>query len=200
VSDIPRTKRILRSLPSRRAGRLIAKRWRERLGYLALSLFIGWHTIAMMLVPVPQNNPIVRAFRALYQPYLTSLGLDTTWDFFSPIGWGHQFAYVIEDADGKEHAFMPILEVNWLLATRRWSERVFETVMNEPHLYGGYFAAAYCRKHASLKPVAVTLLEIPESRYWPDDHLSGNRPNDPAYMLSNLAVHNPLIRFDCLQK
>lgn len=179
---------------------MIAERWPERLGYLALSLFIGWHTIAMVLVPLPQNNPIVRSFRTLYQPYLTPLGLDSTWDFFSPIGEGHQFGYVIEDADGKEHTFMPILDVNWLLPTRRWSERIFETVMNEPHIYGEYFAASYCRKHASLKPGAVTLIEIPESRYLPDDHLSGRRPNDPEYLILHHPAHNPLIRFDCEQK
>jgi len=179
---------------------MIAAHWRARLGYLAMSLFIVWHTTAMMLAPVPQNNPIVRSFRALYQPYLTPLGLDANWDFFSPIGWGHQFGYVIEDADGKQHTFMPILDVSWVLPTRRWSERIFETVMNEPYLYGEYFAASYCRKHASQKPVAITLLEILESRYWPDDHLGGRHPNDPEYLISYLPAHNPLIRFDCQQK
>lgn len=174
---------------------MVPTEWRARLGYLAMSLFLGWHTIAMMLAPVPANNPIVQSFRAVYQPYLTSLGLDTTWDFFSPIGWGHQFAYVIEDANQKEHIFVPILDVNWLLPTRRWYERIFETLLVRPDLYGEYFAALYCQKHASLKPVAITLLDLQEGRYWPQDHLSGRRPDDLAYL-----VPNPLMRLGCPQK
>lgn len=168
---------------------MISRRWRERLGYLALSLFVGWHTIAMALAPVPEKNPIVRSFRALYQPYLTALGLDTTWDFFSPIGTGHQFSYVILGEDGKEHTFMPILEVNWLLPDRRWYERIFTSLMTSPEIYGEYFAAFYCRKHPSLKPVSIILLENVEERYWPEDHLSGRRPYDPNYFTVNTLMH-----------
>jgi hypothetical protein len=136
----------------------------------------------------------------VYQPYLTPLGLDGNWDFFSPIGYGRQFGYVIEDADAKERTFMPILDVSWLLATRRWYERVFETVMNQPELYGGHFARSYCARHAALNPVAVTLVEIPEVRYWPQDHLSGSRPNDPQFLMSQRSTQNPLIRVHCQPK
>ena len=44
---------------------MIRKAWRDRLIYSAASLFLGWHTIAMLLAPVPENNVVVEAFRDL---------------------------------------------------------------------------------------------------------------------------------------
>src|SRR5262249_38256412 len=132
---------------------------RHRFLYAVGSLFIAWHLVAMLLAPLPDRNDIVRSFRGLFQPYLSFLGLDTTWNFFSPIGMGHQFRYTIEDADGKEHTFAPIEDVNWLLPERRWYERAFTELMNDPETFGSYFAALYCRKHASLKPVSILLVE-----------------------------------------
>jgi hypothetical protein len=168
------------------------KRLRTRILYAVGSLFIGWHVIAMLLAPLPDRNGIVLSFRGLFQPYLSFFGLDTTWDFFSPIGMGHQFRYTIEDADGKEHTFAPIEEVNWLLPERRWYERAFTELMNDPETYGAYFAALYCRKHASLKPVSILLVEMQEQRFWPKDQIAGKRPYDPPFVLAN-----PLMRADC---
>jgi hypothetical protein len=169
-----------------------AKPRRNRILYAAGSLFLAWHLIAMLLAPLPDRNDIVRSFRALYQPYLSFFGLDTTWDFFSPIGTGHQFRYTIEDADGKEHTFSPIEDVNWLLPERRWYERAFTELMNDPETYGSYFAALYCRKHAALKPVSILLVEMQEQRFRPKDQMSGKHPYEPPYVLAN-----PLMRADC---
>jgi hypothetical protein len=169
-----------------------AKQRGNRLLYAMGSLLLAWHTVAMMLAPVPDRNTIVQSFRYLFQPYLSFFGLDTTWDFFSPIGTGHQFRYTIEDAEGKEHTFTPIADVNWLLPERRWYERAFTELMNDPETYGNYFAALYCRKHASLRPVSILLFEMQEERFWPKDHMSGKRPYNPPYV-----VPNPLMRADC---
>jgi hypothetical protein len=172
-------------------GVTAAKR-RNRLLYAVGSLFLAWHTVSMVLAPVPDRNTIVQSFRDLFQPYLSFFGLDTTWDFFSPIGIGHQFRYTIEDADGREHAFTPIADVNWLLPERRWYERMFTELMNDPDTYGKHFAAVYCRKHASLRPVSILLVEMQEQRFWPRDHMSGKRPDSPPYV-----IPNPLLRADC---
>ena len=174
---------------------MVSKLWRERIGYGVLSVFVAWHTIAMVLAPVPEKNPIVRAFRAVYQPYLTPLGLDTTWDFFSPIGIGHQLSYTIEDFEGKEHTFMPIFDVSWFLPDRRWYERIYTSLMTNPEIYGDYFVAIFCRKHAALKPASIILYENVEERYWPADHLRGRAPNDPKYF-----TVNPLRHVDCPQQ
>jgi hypothetical protein len=169
-----------------------ASKPRNRLLCAAGSLFLAWHVVSMVLAPVPDRNTIVQSFRGLFQPYLSFFGLDTTWDFFSPIGTGHQFRYTIEDAEGKEHTFTPIADVNWLLPERRWYERAFTELMNDPEAFGGYFAAFYCRKHASLKPVSILLVEMQEQRFWPKDQIAGKRPDNPPYV-----IPNPLMRADC---
>ena len=170
--------------------------WRDRLIYLAASLFLGWHTIAMMLTPVPANNVIVQAFRKLYHPYVTLVGIDATWDFFSPIGNSFQYRYTIEDAAGKEYTFKPITEINWLTPTHRWYERILQELMTNPDLYGDYFAKFFCRKQAVLKPVAITLVSVQEGEFWPQDHLLGkNRTTDPEYL-----TETPVLRANCPAK
>ena len=42
------------------------KTWRNRLAYLAGSLFLAWHSVAMVLAPVPSDNVIVDTFRSFY--------------------------------------------------------------------------------------------------------------------------------------
>ena len=173
-----------------------SKRWRERLTYSAMSLFLAWHTVATMLAPVPEKNVIVQAFRGLFQPYLTLTGTDTTWDFFSPLSSSYQFRYAIEDAAGNEHSFTPIADVNWLTPNHRWDERIFATLISTPALIGDYFTKQFCREHAALKPVAVTLLYLEEKEFWPQDYLLGKqRTTDPA----NYNLY-PLLRADCPQQ
>jgi predicted DCC family thiol-disulfide oxidoreductase YuxK len=173
-----------------------SKRWRERLTYSAMSLFLAWHTVATMLAPVPEKNVIVQAFRGLFQPYLTMTGTDTTWDFFSPLSSSYQFRYAIEDAAGNEHSFTPIADVNWLTPNHRWDERIFATLISTPALIGDYFTKQFCREHAALKPVAVTLLYLEEKEFWPQDYLLGKqRTTDPA----NYNLY-PLLRADCPQQ
>lgn len=158
-----------------------------------MSLFLGWHTVAIMLAPVPANNVIAQSFRDLFQPYLTLTAINTTWDFFSPVGDGLQFRYVIEDADGNEHTFTPILEVNWFTPNHRWDERIFELLMATPEILGDYYTKFFCRKHALLRPVAITLLRIEEEAFGPQDHLLGkHRTKDPEYF-----TETTLLRADC---
>lgn len=152
---------------------MISRRWRAHLTYFAMSVFLAWHAIAMLLAPVPNNNVTVAAFRYLFQPYLAFIGLDNNWDFFSPIGIGHQFRYVITDAAGKEHTFAPIEQFAWFQPTHRWHEKIYDQIMYEPEVYGEYFALAFCRKHAALKPVSIRLLARQEAAFFPADYLSG---------------------------
>ena len=181
---------------SRLSAMTMSKRWRERLTYSAMSLFLGWHTIATILAPVPEKNVIVQAFRNVYQPYLTLTGIDTTWDFFSPLSSSYQFRYTIQDAAGNEHTFTPIQEVSWLTPNHRWDERIFATLISTPTLIGDYFTKSFCREHASLRPVAVTLLYLEEKEFWPQDYLLGKqRTTDPA----NFTLY-PLLRAACPQQ
>ena len=172
------------------------KKWRAPAAYSAFSLFLAWHTIATLLSPAPANNVIVRSFRSLFQPYLTLTGIDTTWDFFSPLSRSYLFQYAIEDADGKQHIYTPIADVSWLTPNHRWDERIFATLISNPALIGDYFATEFCRQHAALKPLSVTLLYLDEHDYWPQDYFAGKqRTTDPAnYTLT------PVLRAACPQQ
>ena len=50
---------------------MIRTQWRDRLIYLAMSAFVAWHTLAMVIAPAPDNSVIVQSLRGLFQPYLT---------------------------------------------------------------------------------------------------------------------------------
>jgi hypothetical protein len=172
------------------------KAWRDRLVYWAASLFLAWHTIAMMLTPVPEQNVIVRAFRTLFHPYVTVIGIDASWNFFSPVGSSYQWRYVVEDADGNKHTFTPIKDINWFTPAHRWYEKILQEPMIRPTIYGDYFAKFFCRKQAALKPVAVTLVSVEEGSFWPQDYLLGkNRTADPEYL-----TEIPVWRADCPQQ
>jgi len=151
-----------------------------------MSAFLAWHTVAMVLSPVPNNNMTVGAFRALFQPYLTFIGLDNSWDFFSPMGVGYQFLYVITDAGKKEHTFMPIEQFVWFQPTHRWHEKIYDQVMYEPDIYSEYFASSFCRKHAALNPVSIRLLARQEEVYWPEDYLAGRNRFEDDYVIVNV--------------
>jgi hypothetical protein len=132
----------------------------------------------------------------VFQPYLTLTGIDTTWDFFSPLSRSYLFQYAIEDADGQQHIYTPIADVSWLTPNHRWDERIFATLISTPTLIGDYFTKEFCRQHAALKPVSVTLLYLDENDYWPQDYFAGKqRTTDPAnYTLT------PLLRAACPQQ
>jgi predicted DCC family thiol-disulfide oxidoreductase YuxK len=179
----------------RLSAMMVSKKWRGRSLYTVASLFLAWHTVSTMLAPLPDKNAIVHAFRTVFQPYLTLTGTDTTWDFFSPLSSSYEFRYVIEDAAGNQHTFTPIADVSWLTPNHRWDERIFATLISTPTLIGGYFANEFCREHAALKPVAVTMLYLEEKEFWPQDYFLGKqRTTDPA----NYNLY-PLLRAGCPQ-
>src|SRR5437868_6290703 len=99
---------------------MIDERCRERLNYTAISLFVAWHTIGMVIGPSP-DSVITRSFRAVWGNYLTYFKLDSSWTFFAPeIGLQSQFRYIIKDVDGKEHAFELAITPNQFHPKYRW--------------------------------------------------------------------------------
>jgi hypothetical protein len=179
---------------------MIAKQWRKRLNYLAISLFVVWHTIAMVVGPSP-DSVISRSFRALWAPYLTYFRLESSWSFFAPeIGLQSQIRYVIEDADGNEHTFVPTIALNQFHPKYRWFKLVYEGVFIEhSEIFGEAPVALLCRKHASLRPVSITVFQVQQERdFWPEDQLSGKHPLDPEfatmYRLQAAACPGELVR------
>ena len=58
-------------------------------------------------------------------------------------------------------------------------------IMEAPDTYADFAAQYFCRKQATLKPISVTLLQVVENDYWPDDRLLGKQPRDPDYVTVN---------------
>ena len=162
---------------------------RARLSYLLMSLVVAWHSLAMVIAPAPDGSGFVQSLRLVLQPYLSLLRLDTTWNFFAPsVGRHTQFRYVIEDAAGEPHMFVPTEEANVSLAQYVWWREfkyLYEGVMESPQTRGEQVTALLCAKHASLQPAAVTLLELQEQEFWPADHLSGKNPLDDEFVMAN---------------
>jgi hypothetical protein len=160
---------------------MMSKPWRERLTYAAMSLFVGWHSFIMLVAP--NSSQTAEAIRAVVQPYLSFFRLESTWAFFAPsVGKHSQFRYVIEDSSGKEHVFVPVLELNRLLPSDFWIRNSYYGLIESPGNFGQFFAAKFCRKHAALHPTSITLQAIQEQDFWPDDYLRGMNPLDPEFV------------------
>jgi len=158
---------------------MISQRWRGGLTYAAMSIFVAWHTLAMVVAPASGNSALAQSLRVLLDPYLTLFELDHTWRFFSPdIARGDQLRYVITDASGRRHTFVPSEKWNWFsTALLGWDQ----TVLDEPETYAAPFAAVFCREHAALRPVSVTFLQVKEKAFTPEDHLNGGHPLGPGF-------------------
>jgi hypothetical protein len=162
---------------------MITERWRRRLIYGAMSAFVAWHTLAMVIAPAPDRSPSAQALRGLVQPYLSFFRLDNQWDFFAPnVNRLSDLQYIIEDSAGNHHSFAPGADLRWFYPTSIWFKAWYYAIMENPELYADSAAAIFCRQHAALRPTAVTLLEYQEGVIAPEDHLKGKHPLDEEFV------------------
>ena len=155
----------------------------SKLSYVVMSLFLGWHTLAIVVAPAPGSSATVQSLRVLLQPYLTLFGLDNKWDFYAPsVARGRQLRYVIEDAAGTSHTFVPAKDLNWFHPSYWWVGAWHDAIADYPETFGDYAVVLLCRKHASLHPISITLLSIQENDFSKTDHLSGKHPMDAEFV------------------
>ncbi len=160
----------------------IWKQWRGRLTYAAMSLLVVWHTVAMVLAPSP-DSVVTDSARSLFDPYLTLFLLQSTWSFYAPdMRVEPEFRYVVEDASGQHHTFVPAEKVSRYHPSDIWVKDWYIHVMDHPETYSKPVAAYLCREHASLHPASITLLEIDQKEFWPADQLSGKTPFDFEFL------------------
>lgn len=154
---------------------------RQRLTYIAMSLFVAWHTLAMVVAPAPDSY-LWQVLRIVQQPYLTLFRLDNQWDFFAPdVGEGSRFRYVIEDKDGQRHSFDPADRLSWFHPAFFWMRSWYYGIIDDPGLYGDAAAARLCKQHADLEPLAVTFYDVQEERFRREDLLAGKSRSDPEF-------------------
>lgn len=160
--------------------------WRQHLTYAAMSLVVAWHSIAMMVSPAPNGSEIVSSMRLFFHPYLALFRLETPWNFFAPVGKHAEFRYVVEDDAGQEHTFVPSEETAQSLSRYVWWRefKYFnDAIMASPEFRADAAGALLCQRHAALKPVSVTILEVAEQYFRPADELLGKHPLDPEFVV-----------------
>ena len=175
---------------------MIAKVWRERAIYAAMSAFVAWHSFVMIMAPAPETSEGLEPLLALLHPYVTLLQLDNEWDFFAPnINTGARLRYVLETEDGTTRTFTPLDEYNWYFPYFMWNSEWQDAILESPDVNARIAAALFCQQHAALKPVAVTLVEVTQKDFTPQDYLDGKRPFDPEFV-----TENTIKRFSCPPK
>lgn len=160
---------------------MISEKLRVRLTYIAMSAFVTWHTLAMVLAPAPESDVTLLARQAL-QPYLTFFRLDNQWDFFAPsVGEGSRLRYDVQDRDGKVHAFMPAAELRWYHPNFLWFRSWYYRIIDDPDNFAESAGVIFCRKHAALRPLAITFYEIQEEKFTPEDFAAGKQRMDKDF-------------------
>jgi len=153
--------------------------------YLAMSLFVGWHSLAMIIAPAPYGSPIIEGLHAMVRPYLSLFRLESAWTFFTNVAAVKlpQFRYVVTDAEGNEHTFIPVLDFKWYHPRYNWFERIYWSLMDQtdPEKFGNHLAPKLCHQHAAIRPVEITFQSVRPGDFWPDDQLAGYHPLDPEY-------------------
>jgi len=164
---------------------------RQRLTYIAMSLFVTWQTLVIVVAPAPSSY-LSDAIRTVLQPYMTLLRLDSQWDFFAPnVGEGSRLRYIIEDQNGVRHTFDPARQLSWFHPKYFWVRGWYYAIMDDPDLYADAAIARFCKEHAALHPVAITLIEMQEERFTREDDLAGKDRNDPQFFTAKTIKHAP---------
>ena len=147
-----------------------------------MSSLVVWHTLAIVVAPSP-DSAITRSARLLFEPYLTLFRLENGWSFYAPyVRVEPEFRYVVEDASGERHTFVPAHKLSRFHPIDVWVKDWYIHVMDTPETYGTAVAAYLCREHASLQPISITLQEIDQKEFWPADQLSGKSPFDFEFL------------------
>lgn len=155
---------------------------RRRLIYTAMSLLLVWHSVAIVVAASP-DSVITRAASSLFEPYLSLFRLQNEWGFYAPyVRVEPEFRYVVEDASAQRYTFVPADKLSRYLPTDIWVKDWYIHVMDNPETYSEFVAAYLCREHASLHPVSITLLEIDQKEFSPQDQLSGKHPFDSEFL------------------
>jgi hypothetical protein len=171
--------------PGSVSAAMISDTVRKRLIYAAMSVFLAWHTLALIVAPAPLGSVMAERLHVLLQPYLSLLRLDNPWNFFAPYSGRmntSRFRYVIEDAAGQKLIFTPAEELGRFNPSYFWFRAWYTEVIDQPDDYADIAAALYCRRHASLNPVSITLLEIEEKDFMRTDFLAGKDRWSPEFV------------------
>ena len=157
---------------------------KHRVGYLIGSVFIVWHTLAIVFVaPWPFNNRVQDFLAPFFLPYTNSLRLDETWQFYGPDpGLGTVLRYGVTSAETQKYHRVNLTEDldRSDPAFYRYTT-VFIYTVDYP-AFRTSLLEYLCRKHADLAPATVHLETFRQRPLTREAYLRGDRPLDAAYL------------------
>ena len=155
----------------------------KTLKLVAASVFVVWHTLAIVLAPAPASAAVLALYR-FTRPYVHFFNLNNQWKYFVRIGYGGNVDYAVDGAEGEKARFtMPPQYDHRNLAYFQYFH-----IQNE--LFGGNppqdllkdLAHYYCRKHAVLNPRRVEFILRIQKEIKPDDFAKGFSPSDATFV------------------
>jgi hypothetical protein len=166
---------------------MLPKAWRQRVSYAVMSAFVTWHSFAIVVAPAPSSSEVVQNLRSLLHPYLTVLSLDNQWNFFAPnVYSGYRLRYIVADADGATHTLVPLDEFNGYSPYFIWMSKWHHAIVVAPQLFADPAVALFCREHITSQPIEVTLTNVKQKKFSPQDHLDGKHPFDTEFVAESV--------------
>ncbi len=173
---------------------MAAQAWRQRSVYAAMSALLAWHCFVILIAPLPEASAVAQALWPVVNPYVSLLSLDNRWDFFAPnVAAGYELRDLLEAADGTSRVFVPMKQISWFHPYYIWTDQWQDAIVDHPETYAGLAAALFCRAQASARPTAVTLVNVEQKPFWPQDYLAGKRPLDPDFVTENVLKRVPCL-------
>ena len=150
--------------------------------FLAASIFLTYHTLAICLAPAPDSY-LRRKVAPFFEPYLKIFHLNNNWGYFAPDpASGILMRYRIEDEDGKMHVFkltenLKRSDPDFMRMTSLFNKM---PGMSPAYLQG--IASYLCGRNSAIKPVRLQFMEGHQVRLSPWAWFRGKRPMDDEYM------------------
>jgi len=171
---------------------MAAKAWRRYAVYTAMSAFLAWHSFVMLTAPLPEASAVAQALSPILHPYLSLFSLDNRWDFFAPsVRPGYELRYILETADGSSRVVVPMKKISWYNPYFIWTDMWQDAIIDHPETYADLAAGLFCREQGSLRPTAVSLMDVEQREFWPQDFLAGKDPFDPDFVSEEVLTRVP---------
>jgi hypothetical protein len=161
---------------------------RQKLLYFFASVFLIWHSFALVIGPAPQSYMRDGLYN-IFKPYLSLFRLNNAWAFYAPEpDLGGVLNYKVINKDGDAHEFDIYAEQldKWSASYFRYNA-FFNNIAWDSEEYRRYresYTQYLCRRHSELSPQSIVLVRITQTPLSYKDYVNGARPLDPDFALA----------------
>ena len=155
--------------------------YRRRLGYLFGSIFLFWHTTAVLMGPWPDSY-LKRQFYAPFQGYLTLFFGENWWAFFAPGAlFGLTAEYEVQTPNGLISGPLTLAlkksDPNYFRLASMW-DRTTTHYSDYVRSYGRYVCLRLKKEHPDqVRFITKAQKQLPMMLY-----LSGRRPREKEFL------------------